>query len=113
VDPLRGAGRCGGAACGRGFQCSVLAKARLPLGHLRLRLRFADLAQCSAGGKRDHRFTRMGGMKNDEFRMQNGERKVAMSGARIDAHGCGLSPAESGSEHAIVSRGGHTGVTIF
>ena len=47
-------------------------------------------------------------MENDEFRMQNGERKVAMSGARIDAQGCGLSPAESGFEHEIVSRGGHT-----
>jgi hypothetical protein len=47
-------------------------------------------------------------MENDEFRMQNGGRKVAISGAPIDAHGCGLSPAESGSEHGIVSRGGHT-----
>ena len=47
-------------------------------------------------------------MENDEFRMQNGGRKVAISGAPIDAQGCGLSPAESGSEHGIVSRGGHT-----
>ena len=47
-------------------------------------------------------------MENDAFRMQNGGRKVAISGAPIDAQGCGLSPAESGSEHGIVSRGGHT-----
>ena len=47
-------------------------------------------------------------MENDEFRMQNGGRKVAISGALIDAQGCGLSPAESGSEHGIISRGGHT-----
>ncbi len=47
--------------------------------------------------------------KIDEFRMQNGGRKVAISGAPIDAQGYGLSPAESGSEHGIVSRGGHTG----
>lgn len=47
-------------------------------------------------------------MENDGFRMQNGGRKVAISGAPIDAQGCGLSPAESGSEHGIVSRGGHT-----
>ena len=46
-------------------------------------------------------------MENDEFRMQNGGRKVAISGALIDAQGCGLSPAESGSEYGIVSRGGH------
>ena len=38
-------------------------------------------------------------MENDEFRMQNGGRKVAISGALIDAQGCGLSPAEFGSEH--------------
>ena len=38
-------------------------------------------------------------MENDAFRMQNGERKVAISGAPIDAQGCGLSPAEFGSEH--------------
>ena len=37
-------------------------------------------------------------MENDEFRMQNGGRKIAISGALIDAQGCGLSPAESGSE---------------
>ena len=52
-------------------------------------------------------------MENDEFRMQNGGPKVAISGAPIDAQGCGLSPAESGSEHEIVSRGGHTAETIL
>ena len=41
-------------------------------------------------------------MENGEFRMQSGGRKVAISGALIDAHGCGLNPAESGSE-----RGNH------
>ena len=34
-------------------------------------------------------------MENDEFRMQNGGRKVAISGAPIDAQGCGLSPVLS------------------
>ena len=34
-------------------------------------------------------------MENDEFRMQNGGRKVAISGAPIDAQGCGLSPVPS------------------
>ena len=37
-------------------------------------------------------------MENDECRMQNGGQKVAISGVLIDAHGCGLNPAESGSE---------------
>jgi len=69
VDPLHLAGRCGGGACGRGIQCSVLAKARLPLGHLRLRLRcqliaratylaklrFADSAQREGNGATDWR----------------------------------------------------------
>ena len=34
-------------------------------------------------------------MENDAFRMQNGGRKVAISGAPIDAQGCGLSPVPS------------------
>ena len=34
-------------------------------------------------------------MENDECRMQNGGRKVAISGAPIDAQGCGLSPVLS------------------
>ena len=41
------------------------------------------------------REARRGGLENDEFRMQNGGRKVAISGAPIDAQGCGLSPVLS------------------
>ena len=39
-----------GAAVARGVQLAVLAEALLPLGHLRLRLRFADLVQWAAEG---------------------------------------------------------------
>ena len=44
-------------------------------------------------------------MENDAFRMQNGGRKVAISGAPIDAQGCGLSSVLSTE---LFPAGGHT-----